>query len=155
MIDIPVDTLYLWTGLAVVGVAAVGVATSLPTAPPPDATTAAHTVDAVAASEPPTYGEQPTAADRLRVTGDRLELHGDGGSASAALAEGVVVVEPGSRLHAVATGTHPAHVFEDPGSFEAAVGAAADADPRWIDLDGTLRIRVVSWEGIDVTLVTN
>ena len=72
MFEIHADAMYTWVGLAVVSVAVFGVAATLPTTPPPDATGLAHTVDSVATSEYAATAEHGLAAERIRITPHRI-----------------------------------------------------------------------------------
>jgi hypothetical protein len=161
MLDAPLDIWYAWLGLAVAGAVTLGAATGLPTAPPPDAVSAAATVDAVSAADPPATARYRTAADRIRVTTDGVSLRSDAGSAFASFGAGSVVpVEPDGRLAGVALGDHPGHAFDAPKEFAVAVAAAqADADEGTTDGEAgwtagrTLYARHVSWGETNVTLV--
>lgn len=142
MLDVPLDAVYYWLGLSVVSLAVVGVATNLPTQPPPDATAAANTVDALAASAYDGTAEQPLAASEIRLTPYAIGLRTDAGATHATFAFGPVTpAPPGSSLAAVARGTPPDQVFEDPSAFAAAAARArtnaTDVSPR-ADGSGTV-----------------
>ena len=161
MIDAPLDVWYAWLGLAVAGAVTLGVVSGLPTAPPPDAVSAAATVDTVAAADPPATARYRIAADRVRVTVRGVSLRADGGTAFAAFGtDSVVPVEPDGPLAGVALGDHPDGAFEGPGAFAVAVSTAraertstrGESAVDWTT-GRTLHVRHVSWGETDVTLV--
>jgi hypothetical protein len=157
MFDLPLEAWYGWIGLSLAGVALVGAAAGLPTAPPPDAEAVAGTVDRVAAAEYTATGEHPLEADEIRLGVRRIGLRSDAGTAHATLAFGPVTPVPvgDSPLRDVLYGTPPSRVFDSPQAFrEAIVGARADGqDATWREVDRTLIVRRVTWEGVDVVLV--
>lgn len=155
MFGVPVESWYLWVGLAAVGAALVGVAVELPRTAPPDATAVAATVDGVAASPYDAVGEHPLRADAVRLTARRVALRRDGTTARAEFAFGPVVpVPPGDGpLRRVLRGGTPADRFESPAAFEAAAGRARERDPAWRPAPDRLTVRRVSWGGVDATLV--
>lgn len=154
MFDVPLDAWYAWLGLAVASAATVGVAASLPAAPPPDAAGVATTVDGVAASPHAAVGRHPLPnADTVRVGRDTVSLRGPGGTAHAQLGYGPVTPATGdASLAAVLDGEPPERVFESPSAFRRAVEAARAAAAEWHATD-RLRARRVSWERVDVVLV--
>ncbi|PSP86197.1 hypothetical protein BRC83_01555 [Halobacteriales archaeon QS_1_68_17] len=154
MFDAPFDAWYVWIGLAVVGVVALAVAVRLPGAAAPDATATAERIDQVAASQYAATATHPVDAEQIELGAYRLRLRGPGGTAQAALAYGPVTPVPdGGPLRAVLDGTAPSRVFDDRSEFSAAAAAAQQREPTWQPVDGTVRIRRVIWEGVDVTLV--
>jgi hypothetical protein len=153
MFDAPVETWYLWVGLAIASTAAVGLAASLPRAPPPDAASAAQTVDSVAASAHSTTGVHPLSADAARIGPYRIWLRDDGTIGHAALAYGPVTpVRRDTALWDVLRGTPPEAAFGTPAGFRRAAAEARDRTPEWRSTD-RLTVRRVTWEGVDVTLV--
>ncbi|MFC6785242.1 DUF7283 family protein [Halobaculum halobium] len=161
MIDAPLDVWYAWLGLAVAGAVTFAAVSGLPTAPPPDAVSAAATVDTVAAASPPATGRYRVAADRIRVTTRGVSLRTDGGSTFAAFGSGSIVpVEAGGPLAGVALGDPPEQTFDTPGGFAVAVATAdavgsrtgPESTAEWIS-GRTLHARHVSWGETDVTLV--
>jgi len=68
MFETNVDATYAWLGLALVSVAAAGVAATLPASPPPDASGVAHTIDSVADGPHPARAEHGLAASQMRLT---------------------------------------------------------------------------------------
>ncbi|MFC4449311.1 DUF7283 family protein [Halorussus aquaticus] len=153
MFDAPVETWYLWVGLAVASAAAVGLAATLPRAPPPDAASAAETVDSVAASDRPTTGVHPLSADAVRVGAYRIWLRDDGATGHATFAFGPVTpVRRDTALWDVLRGTPPERAFGTPAAFGRAAADARDRTPAWRSRD-RLTVRRVAWEGVDVTLV--
>lgn len=153
MFDAPLEAWYVWIGLAVAGGAAVGVAGSMPAAPPPDAAGAARTVDGVAASPHAAVGSHPLPnAAAVRVGRDGLALRGPGGTERAPLGYGPVTPAAGDGLAAVLRGEPPGRAFDSPADFRRAARAARAADPEWRATERLL-VRRVSWEGVDVVLV--
>jgi hypothetical protein len=151
------DAWYLHAGLAVVGLAVLGVAAGLPAHSPPDATGLARTVDGVASSPGAAVGEHPIEADRLRITPRGVTLDGPGGRSHATFRFGPVTsVAPGGVLGRVLSGAPPGRVFESPGDLAHAAERrrrSVAADPAWRPSPNRLAVRRVSWEGVDVTLV--
>jgi hypothetical protein len=125
MLDVPLDAVYYWVGLSVVSLALVGVATDLPTRPPPDATAVANTVDAIAASTYDATAEHPLSASQIRLTPYAIGLRSDAGASHATFAFAPVTpVGPGTQLGSVASGTPPEQAFDDPAAFAAAAERA-------------------------------
>ncbi|WP_137283347.1 DUF7283 family protein [Halorussus salinisoli] len=153
MFDAPVETWYLWVGLAVASTAAVGLAATLPRSPPPDAASAAETVDSVAASAHPTTGVHPLSADAVRVGPYRIWLRDGGVTGHATFAYGPVTpVRRDTALWDVLRGAPPESVFGTPTDFRQVAADARDRTPAWRSHD-ELTARRVTWEGVDVTLV--
>lgn len=154
MFDAPVDTWYLWLGVATASLITVGVAVSLPTSPPPDATNIAATVDSVATSPHNATGEHPLDATEIRLGAHRVGLRNDGGTAHAAFAYGPVTpVGNSSALSRVLRGTPPGDVFEDRCAFRTAAATARNRSREWHRADDRLLVRRVTWGEFDVTLV--
>ena len=148
---------YGWLGLSMAGVALLGAAAGIPTAPPPDAGAAAATIDRVAAAEYAATAEHPLDAAEIRLGTRRIGLRSDTGTAHATLSFGPVtpVGASESALRDVLYGTPPERAFDSPGEFrQSVVDARANAsDASWRPIDRTLIVRRVSWEGVDVVLV--
>lgn len=159
MFDVPVDATYAWLGVVLASFATVGVAATLPAAPPPDASGVAHTIDAVADGEHPATAEHGLAADRLRITTGTVSLAGDGGTARATLyAPRITPVGAGdgsatAGLRRVLEGEPPPAVFSDRESFRNAAETARTAPHEWNAAPDRLRIRQVHWGEVRVTLV--
>jgi len=152
MFDPPVETLPVWVGLAVAGLAMFGLATSLPTATP-DATPVAATVDAVAASDHEATGEHPVAADAVVLEPRRLTVRRNGETAHAELRYGPVTpVARASVLHRVLRGVPPARLFDSPAALERAVERAREKTPVTVRSDRVV-VRRVEWGETSVTLV--
>jgi hypothetical protein len=153
MLDVPLDAWYLWLGLVVAAGAALGVASSVPAAPPPDADGAAMAVDGVAASPHAAVASHPLPnAVVVRVGRDTLSLRGPGGTTHADLGYGPVTDAGGNEsLTAVLRGEPPGRVFDSPTVFRRTVEAARTAEPEWRPTD-ELFVRRISWEGVDVVL---
>lgn len=152
MFETPVDALYVWVGLALASLAALGLAIQVPTTAPPDAAGLADTVDATAASDYPATAAFPSTAEEARIGPDRVALRNDGGRAAATLVADAVPARDG-RLERVLHGTSPRRVFDSRAAFEAAIADARRAEPRWQPTDGTVVVRRLSWGDLDVTLV--
>jgi hypothetical protein len=153
MFDPPVETWYVWAGLAVASVVALGIAVNLPRTPPPDAPSVAESVDSVAASDRPATAVHPLSAEAVRIDPYRVWLRDDGATNYATFAYGPVTpVRRGSALWNVLQGTPPDQAFSSPAGFRRAAAEARDRDPTWRSRD-ELTIRHTSWGGIDVTLV--
>jgi hypothetical protein len=154
MFDAPVDTWYLWLGVATASALAFGVAAALPATVPPDAQRAAATVDAVATSPHNATGEHGLDATAVKFGSQRIALRNDGGTAHAAYAYGPVTpTRNGTKLAAVLRGSPPAGVFPNATAFRAAAADARNRTRAWRETDGLLVARRVTWEGVDVTLV--
>jgi len=152
--DAPIDAWYVWFGTAVAAATMLGVAGSLPTTAPPDATAAANVVDSVAAADAPTTGEAPLDASEVRLGPHRVGLRRGGSAAHASFAFGPVTpVVDGSRLQRVLYGTPPEQVFDSREAFRQALVDARTREPAWRHVGRTLVVRRVVWEGVDVTLV--
>ncbi|SDM10718.1 hypothetical protein SAMN04487949_0874 [Halogranum gelatinilyticum] len=154
MFDVPLDAWYSWIGLALAGVALLGVVSSLPTTPPPDANAVANTVDRLAAGDHVATAEHPLDASAVKLGPHRVSLRNDAGTVHAAYAFGPVTpVADGSALQRVLYGQPPSTVFESERAFHQAVVEARTREPTWETVDRTLVVRRVSWGETDVTLV--
>lgn len=155
MFDVPVDAWYVWVALAVASTTALGVATQFPSQPPPDAAGVARTVDSVAASPYPASATHPLDAEKIKLGPRRITLSNDGETAHASFSFGPVTpVHQGTLLWEVLRGARPAHVFESPARFERAAAAARQRTPTWRRASSELRVRRVTWEDVDVTIVS-
>ncbi|GAA0244185.1 DUF7283 family protein [Haladaptatus pallidirubidus] len=161
MFDAPVDAWYVWLGVAIASLVVFGVAAELPTTPPPDATRAVNTVDSVAGCEYTATAEQPLSAREIKLDSRGLGLRGKGGTAHAAfVSDSVVPVgsvdgsKRDTRLRRVLNGTPPDVVFDSPTDFDSAIRDEQNHRAEWMGADSTLRIRCVSWGGVDATLVS-
>ncbi|MFB6176204.1 MAG: hypothetical protein ABEI99_03480 [Halobaculum sp.] len=152
MFDTLTDSWYVWLGLTVVAAVTVGVAVGLPTVPPPDAESAAGTIDGVAGRTAPTSATHRVTASRIRIDRDRLTLRNDAGVAHASFAFGPVLAVGDGPLAAVAGGAVVTSVFESRAAFDEAITAARQTAAVW-RVGSRLLIRHVSWGGEDVTLV--
>ena len=164
MFETHLDATYAWIGLAVVSVAAVGVAAAFPASPPPDADGVARTVDSVADGEYPATAEHGLAADRIRLASGSVSLGDDRGAARAALDAPRItpVIRAGAaapnattdaRLRRVLDGAPPDAAFDDPAAFAAAADRARAADAKWTPAPDRLTVRRVHYGGVRVTLV--
>lgn len=154
MFDVPVDGLYVWVGLGVVGVVALGVVAGLPDGAPPGATAAADAIDAVDVGPPGAHGRHAVHASEIRLGSHRVALEGPGGRSHAAFAYGPIVpVRPGNALAAVLAGRPASAVFDRPAAFGRTVERARNRDADWRPAPERLAIRRVRWGRVDVTLV--
>lgn len=154
MFDVPVDAMYVWYGVAMVSVVALGVVLGLPDATAPDATAAVRAIDAVAVSPPGSQANFRLSAKRIRLSPHRLGLAGPGGQAHAAFAYGPVTPAfVNSRLEHVLFGGRPRTVFESPSAFARAIRNAQNVKPTWRPAPDRLHVRRVSWEDVNATLV--
>jgi len=154
MFDAPLDSWYVWIGLAMASVATVGAAGALPASPPPDAAALAETVDRVAAAGPGTVAEHPLDADAVALGPRQVGLRNGAGTVHARfVADSVVPVPDGTPLQDVLYGTPPSTAFDSRLAFEEAVLDARARERSWRPVERTVVVRRVSWEGTDVTLV--
>lgn len=167
MFDPPIETWYLWAGLALASLTALGLAISLPTTPPPDAASVAESVDSADANAHPTTTVHALSADEIRLGPYRVWLRDGGATSHATFAYGPITpVRRGTTLWDVLQGTPPNRAFSSASAFRRAAVSARERDPEWQSIDestnskgesanskGELTIRTVSWEGVDVTLV--
>ena len=154
MFDVPVDAWYTWLGLAIASVAVFGVATTLPMAPPPDASGVAGTVDRVARAEYVATAEHPLDADAVRLGRRQIGLRNDAGTTHATFAFGPITpVQRGTDLSDVLYGASPKHVYSSERTFYRALLVARNQSPKWVEADGPLVVRHLRVGGEDVTLV--
>ncbi len=153
MLEVPVDAWYAWIGLATVSAAILGIAMAVPTAPPPDAGSAADAVDAVAGAVDGATGNHPLSASAVRFAPHGVSLRTDGGVAHARIAYGPVTPVVGDdRLRKVLDGTPPDRVFDSPTGLAEAASRARRPPYRWQSTD-RIRVRTVVWGDARVTLV--
>lgn len=154
MLDVPVESTYVWFGLVVVSATLVALVLRVPTAPPPDAAATARTVDSVASSPYEAQGRQPLDADAIRLGSERVGLRTDGGTAHAAFAYDTVVPAFGDgSLSAVLRGRPPGAVFDTRAAFAAALNRSVTRDTDWQPAPEVLLVRRVIWGDVDATLV--
>lgn len=153
MFEVPVDTLYVWLGLAAVGVAMLGVVTALPTTAPPDSTAVADETDRVAVGPPGASATVEIEASEIRYGPHRLSMRNEGGSSSASFTYGPVTpVIADDRLELLLYGHEPADVFETRAAFQSAVDSAQSRG-EWRPAPEAIEVRHVVWGEVDVTLV--
>lgn len=161
MFETHFDATYTWLGLALVSVATVGVAATLPASPPPDASGVAHTIDSVADGDHPATAEHGLAANRIRVTDDSVALGGAGGTSRSAIhAPRITPVLTGrhgtserNNLRRVLEGVPPDAVFDTPKDLAAAAERVRSADHEWRPAPDRITVRRVHYGGVHVTLV--
>lgn len=152
MLEAPVDTWYVWVGLALVATAAAGTASEFPTAPPPDARTAAAAVDRVAGADHGATAVHPIDAEAVKFERIHVVLRDGGRISRARLASPVTPVRRGSPLWRVLLGAPPGDAFDGSTALREAVDEARTAPARWRRAD-RLIVRTITWEGTNVTLV--
>lgn len=154
MFETPVDTWYVWIGLAIASVVLAGVVGSLPRSPPPDAGAAADTLDGVAAGEYAATAEHQVDATHARLGPHRIGLRNDAGSSHGTITFGPVTPTTGRpALEAVVRGERPERAFDSKRAFENAVTDAHTGDRNWQPVEDRLTIRAVVWGEQRVTLV--
>lgn len=161
MFETHFDATYTWLGLALVSVATMGVAATLPASPPPDASGVAHTIDSVADGDHPATAEHGLAANRIRVTDDSVALGGAGGTSRSAIhAPRITPVLTGrhgtserNNLRRVLEGVPPDAVFDTPKDLAAAAERVRSADHEWRPAPDRITVRRVHYGGVHVTLV--
>jgi len=154
MFDVPVESTYVWVALVLVSATVLGLAVRVPTAPPPDATAVARTVDAVASSPYEATAKQPLDADRIQLGSERVGLRTDAGASHAAFAYDRVVPASGSEsLGRVLRGQPPERAFDTQTAFAAALKRARTRNASWEPAPARLLVRRVSWGGVSATLV--
>lgn len=154
MFDVPVESTYVWVALVLVSAAVLGLAVRVPTAPPPDATPVARTVDSVASSPYEATASRPIDADQIRLGSERVGLRTDAGASHAGYAYDRVVPTSGSdSLGRVLRGRPPERVFDSRNAFAAALKRARIHTASWEPAPPRLLVRRVSWGGVSATLV--
>ncbi|NHN40932.1 hypothetical protein G9C85_04685 [Halorubellus sp. JP-L1] len=157
--EAPADGWYVFIGVAIFSIAAMGLALSIPSTPPPNANGVANTIDKVGAQPYGGTARYEHDADRYWVNRDTVVLKNDGGTSRALVRFGTMAPAwPDEDLAAVVHGDSPKDVFADQAAFEAAVEAAQghvrDADGRvFTSASGTLEVRKVTWGDYSVILV--
>jgi hypothetical protein len=150
----PADVPPIWIALLVVSASVLGAVLALPSAPPPDATRVAETVDSVAATEHAATATAVLSADAIHVDRHGVGLRNEGGEAHAAFAFGPVTpVRAEGDLAAVLAGAPPESVFATPGAFREALDRARTAESTWQPADDRLRVRRVQYGGVEGVLV--
>ncbi|MGM0371935.1 MAG: DUF7283 family protein [Halobacteriota archaeon] len=153
MFEVPADTTWLWVGLVLVSATMLGVALSLPTAPP-NAERAASTIDSVAATDYPGSATIDLQAEAVKIDSERISLRGAGGRAHADIQYGPVTpVPPNSRLERVLDGQSPASVFDGSIAFAGAAERATGRPASWRENSETLRVRQVTYGEVNRVLV--
>lgn len=147
------DGLVVWMALGLVSVAVAGVSLSLAGEPPPDAASLAEAIEEVATSPHRVADAVEIRAAEFKVGGSRVSLRGPGGSAHASVLGASLTPARDGGLRRLLNGSEPAVVFDTPGTFERALRTARGRWDDWQAAPDRLRIRRVSWRGIDATLV--
>jgi hypothetical protein len=153
MFDVPMDGLIGWLGLATVSFAVAGVALSLPSTTPPDAGALASSIDQVSTSPHEVATSVRLRADAVRVRSAQVSVRKDGVVTHADLVAGGALWTEDDRLRGVLAGKAPDAVFEDSVAFGRAIDGAAARPVRWRSVPDPIRVRRVTWGGVDVTIV--
>jgi hypothetical protein len=150
--DVPIDGWYAWLGVATTSGVLLATALSLPTAPPPDASAVANTVDRTAATKYGATAEHPLDATAVRITPNEIGLRNGAGTTHAAFGfEPVVPITEGTTLWRVLVGARQDSVATE--TLATAIERARDRPARWRRVDGPLLVRHLVSEEHDVTLV--
>ena len=159
-LEAPADAWYVWVGVALASVAAVGVVLGLPSGPPPDANAAANTIDRVAGSAYEGNATYEHDARSYWVDRERIAMKNDDGVAKATLAYGPAVpVEGDGKLEAILHGKEVSDEYSPQSNrtrmsgvhqqfhedVEDAMTRVDSVDPEWCGADGTLYVRVVDY----------
>lgn len=153
MLDPPADAWYVWLGLAAVSVSIAGMAISLQTAAPPQATPVADEIDSVAASPHEARTTVDVSADQLRLRQESVALRSDGGTAHAQVTFGPITPVSDGKLGRVLGGAHPSTVFDTKAEFESAIHRAHNRTGGWEEAPDQLVVARVTWRDVDATLV--
>ncbi len=153
MFDAPMDGFVVWASLSVVSLAVAGVALSLAGPAPPDAAAVADAIDEIASSQHQVADTVRIRARMIRIATSQISLRGPGGTTHASLVAGAVTPVEDGTLRLVLDGATPERVFESRESFTRALTRARGQWGDWQPAPDRLRIRRVSWRGIDATLV--
>jgi len=154
MFDAPVESTYVWVALALVSATMLGLAVRVPSAPPPDATGVARTVDSVAASPYEATARHPIDAAEIRLGSERVGVRTDAGASHAGFAyDRVVPVGGSASLRRVLHGRPPERVFDGEAAFRSALSRARTLTPSWQPAPERLLVRRVTWGEANATLV--
>jgi hypothetical protein len=156
-LEAPADAWYVWVGVALVSIAAMGVALSLPAQPPPDADRMAGAVDRVAASEHGGSVAFDHEAAKIRIGAEQIAARNEGGTARATVAFARLVhVRAVSERHHDALADVLAGGPVDSEAREALRAVTADFDTttgEWYPARGEFRARAVTVDGERIVLV--
>lgn len=153
MFETSIDAWYTWLGVAAVSVAAFGTVAALPSEAPPAAAPVADAVDRVAASPHEAQTTVPIEAAEYRLAPGQIGLRNDGGRSRATFAYGPIALATDGSIRAVLEGAPPASQFASPAAFERAIERTYQEGTAWRPAPELIRVRRVSWEGVDATLV--
>lgn len=153
--EAPVDGWYVWLAVALVSIAFVGIALSLPSGPPPDANRAANSIDDVAGSNYEASARMEHDADAVKIEGRVIEMRNDHGTSRSNLAfREAVLVNGHDRLENLVYGSS---VDDEYNHSSILISTAydnllTDVDEawgnrsEWHQADGELVVRTVSWD---------
>lgn len=153
MLDVPVDTWYVWLGCGLVSVAVAGLGLSLPTAAPPSATPVADAVDSVASSPHEARTTVELSTDEIRLRPGTVALRSEGGTTHASFAFGPVTPASTGRLGRILDGERPADVFESREAFRRAIRDRQNRTATWQPAPDQLTVARVEWGDVNATLV--
>ena len=169
-LEAPVDGWYVWLGVALLSVALLAFAISLPSQPPPDATRAANAIDRVASSSHQAKASYEHDATEIKIDTKRVTMRNDGGTAQESVVFGSLtpvhaVTDDDRReaLERITYGQHPASVLEDYSFGSSALRQEAAAareridrtGAEWRPAEGVLYVRRVDVGGETLVLVTD
>lgn len=166
--EAPVDGWYVWFGVGLLSVGLAGFVLGLPSQPPPDATTAANTIDRVSSSSHQAAADYEHDAAAIKIDTKQVWMRNDGGTTRESVAFGSLtpvhaVADDDKReaLERITYGQHPRAVLRDY-SFDAAalLDGADDTRERidrrgaeWRPAEGVLSVRKVDIGDETVLLV--
>ncbi len=169
--EAPADAWYVYVAVVIISATFAGIAVGIPSAPPPDATQTANTIEGVTASEFAGSASYEHDADIVRIDHQTITMKNDHGESHASFSYGTVVpVNGDDRLENIVNGQSFEDAFEeelaDPntdgsGTFFGKV-ASADEENTGEDLyaKGELVARTIAIEedsavGIEARAETN
>jgi len=166
--EAPVDGWYVWFGVGLVSVGLAAFVLGLPSQPPPDATTAANTIDRVSSSYHQAAADYEHDATAIKIDTKQVWLRNDGGTTQESVAFGSLtpvdaVADDDKReaLERIVHGQHPGVVLQNY-SFGAAalLDEAEDTRERidrqgakWRPAEGALSVRKTDIGGETIVLV--
>ena len=156
--EAPADGWYVWFGMAVASVAVFGVVLSLPTGAVPDANAAADAVDKVTATSHDATATYDHDAEWVRIGPKQLSLRNDAGTTHASIVfDNMTHARGDEELEAVLEGDDVEKHYDDCDEFAAAVEERreemSDDGVQWVEAKGQFRVRTITCDEHDVTLV--
>lgn len=156
-IGTPLDSWYVWLGLALTSTLVAGVALSIPTQPPPDADRAAIAIEDIGTAEYTATATVETDAKALKISPNTIAMRNEAGIDRATIAVGTLIplsaVENDSRrnqLSLILRGASPAAVLGSNASeklrrWNREIQQRLETDgAHWQTSDGPIRARQIS-----------